>query len=77
MTHTPHAEEPTTLRWRAHDWKRLLVHMIGSADQELLLRRAYVVTENHLLRQQIREVRPHVMPPRLGGLLTYFSPEAA
>jgi putative transposase len=35
------------------DWKRLLAYMTGSVDQELLLRNAYLVTENRILRQQI------------------------
>jgi transposase InsO family protein len=35
------------------NWKQLLVYITGSVDQELLLRNAYLVTENRLLRQQI------------------------
>ena len=35
------------------DWKQLLAYITGSVDQELLLRNAYLVTENRLLRQQI------------------------
>jgi hypothetical protein len=35
-------------------WKRLLASVTGAVDQELLLRNAYLVTENRLLRQQIR-----------------------
>jgi putative transposase len=35
------------------DWKPLLASMTGSVDQELLLRHAYRVTENRILRQQI------------------------
>jgi putative transposase len=35
-------------------WKRLLAYIMGSADQELLLRHEYLLTENRLLRQQIR-----------------------
>jgi transposase InsO family protein len=35
------------------DWKQLLAYMTGSVDQELLLRNAYLVTENRILRQQI------------------------
>jgi hypothetical protein len=35
------------------DWKRLLADITGSVDQELLLRHAYLVTENRILRQQI------------------------
>jgi transposase len=36
------------------DWKQLLAYITGSVDQELLLRNEYLVTENRLLRQQIR-----------------------
>jgi putative transposase len=35
------------------DWKQLLVYVTGSVDQELLVRNAYLVTENRILRQQI------------------------
>ena len=35
------------------DWKQLLAYITGTVDQELLLRNAYLVTENRLLRQQI------------------------
>src|SRR5262245_50536822 len=34
-------------------WKRLLAYITRSVDQELLLRNAYLVTENRLLRKQI------------------------
>jgi putative transposase len=36
------------------DWKRLLAYITGSVDQELLHRNEYLVTENRLLRQQIK-----------------------
>jgi len=36
------------------DWKHLLVYITGSVDQELLLRNEYLVTENRLLRSQIK-----------------------
>jgi len=36
------------------DWKQLLAYITGSVDQELLLRNEYLVTENRLLRQQIK-----------------------
>jgi hypothetical protein len=36
------------------DWKRLLAYITGSVDQELLLRNEYLVTENRLLRHQIK-----------------------
>ena len=36
------------------NWKRLLAHITGSVDQEVLLRNEYLVTENRILRQQIK-----------------------
>src|SRR5438093_13548889 len=36
------------------DWKHLLAYITGSMDQELLLRNEYLVTENRLLRRQIK-----------------------
>jgi hypothetical protein len=36
------------------DWKQLLAYITGSVDQELLLRNEYLVTENRLLRNQLR-----------------------
>jgi hypothetical protein len=38
---------------RRMDWKTLLAYITGSVDQALLLRNAYLVTENRLLRHQI------------------------
>src|SRR5215470_13845515 len=35
------------------DWKHLLAYIMGTIDQELLLRNEYLVTENRILRQQI------------------------
>jgi len=35
------------------DWKHLLASITGTVDQELLLRNAYLVTENRMLRNQI------------------------
>jgi putative transposase len=35
-------------------WKQLLAYITGSVDQELLLRNEYLVTENRLLRAQIK-----------------------
>jgi hypothetical protein len=35
------------------DWQTLLAYITGSVDQALLLRNAYLVTENRLLRNQI------------------------
>src|SRR5437899_4757171 len=36
------------------DWKHLLAYITGTVDQELLLRNAYLVTENRILRSQIK-----------------------
>jgi hypothetical protein len=36
------------------NWKRLLAYITGSVDQELLLRNEYLVTENRILRKQIK-----------------------
>jgi putative transposase len=36
------------------DWKQVLAYITGSVDQELLLRNAYLVTENRLLHKQIQ-----------------------
>jgi len=36
------------------DWKPLLAYSTGTVDQALLLRNEYLVTENRLLRNQIR-----------------------
>ena len=36
------------------DWKTLLVYITGTVDQELLLRNEYLVTENRILRNQLK-----------------------
>src|SRR5256714_1987542 len=36
------------------DWKHLLAYITGTVDQELLLRNAYLVTENRILRNQLK-----------------------
>src|SRR5207249_5990482 len=36
------------------DWKTLLAYITGSVDQELLLRNEYLVTENRILKNQIK-----------------------
>jgi hypothetical protein len=36
------------------DWKHLLAYITGTIDQELLLRNEYLVTENRMLRHQIK-----------------------
>ena len=35
-------------------WKRLLAYKTGSVDQELLVRNEYLITENKILRGQVR-----------------------
>src|SRR5881397_1905100 len=42
------------MRREAVDWKHLLAYITGTVDQELLLRNAYLVTENRILRNQIK-----------------------
>ena len=37
------------------DWKHLLAYITGTVDQELLLRNEYLVTENRILRNQLKE----------------------
>ena len=39
---------------RRMDWKTLLVYITGTVDQELLVRNEYLVTENRILRNQIK-----------------------
>ena len=39
---------------RRMDWKTLLAYITGSVDQALLLRNEYLVTENRILRNQIK-----------------------
>jgi hypothetical protein len=39
---------------RRLDWKTLLAYFTGAVDQELLLRNQYLVTENRILRNQIK-----------------------
>ena len=36
------------------DWKTLLAYITGTVDQELLARHEYLVTENRLLRTQLK-----------------------
>ena len=36
------------------DWKCLLTYISGSVEQELLLRNEYLVTENRVLRNQLK-----------------------
>jgi putative transposase len=39
---------------RKMGWKKLLAYITVSVDQELMLRNAYLVTENCILRKQIQ-----------------------
>src|SRR5207253_7238722 len=41
-------------RGEAMDWKQLLAYITGTVDQELLLRNEYLVTENRILRDQLK-----------------------
>jgi hypothetical protein len=41
------------------DWNRLLAYISGSVDQELLLRNEYLVAENRILRNQLKD-RPRL-----------------
>ena len=36
------------------EWARMLAFITGTVDQELLLRNEYLVTENRILRAQIK-----------------------
>jgi len=36
------------------DWKRMLAYITGTIDQELLLRNEYLISENRILRSQIK-----------------------
>ena len=36
------------------DWKRLLAYISGSAHEELLVHNEYLVTENQILRNQLK-----------------------
>src|SRR5205085_4478922 len=54
ITHTQCQCGRQRLRGKAMDWKHLLAYITGTVDQELLLRNAYLVTENRILRHQIK-----------------------
>src|SRR5438093_12942329 len=41
-------------RGEAMEWKPLLAYITGTVDQELLLRNEYLVTENRILRHQLK-----------------------
>jgi hypothetical protein len=48
------------------DWEHLLAYITGTVDQELLVRNEYLVTENRILRNHIKESikKLGVGPPR-------------
>src|ERR1700704_1669847 len=47
-------EHETSGGYRHMSWKTLLAYITGTVDQELLLRNEYLVTENRILRSQIK-----------------------
>ena len=58
MCWVPHGQncidEPELICYGGMVWKRLLAYITGSVDQDLLLRNEYLVTENRVLRNQIK-----------------------
>ena len=42
------------IQFDAMNWKRMLAYVTGSVDEELLARNEYLVTENRILRGQIK-----------------------
>src|SRR5262249_43694431 len=54
LTHTPCQYRRQRLRGEAMDWKHLLAYITGTVDQELLVRNEYLVTENRILRAQLK-----------------------
>ena len=44
------------------DWKQLLAYITGTVDQELLLRNEYLVTENRILRNQMKGLCSAITP---------------
>jgi hypothetical protein len=46
-------------------WKRMLAYILGTVDRELLLRYEYLVTENRVLRAQIKGRLRLVDPDRI------------
>jgi hypothetical protein len=47
-------EKCALVQFDAMNWKRMLAYVTGSVDEELLARNEYLVTENRILRNQIR-----------------------
>src|SRR6266566_2779301 len=54
LTHTQYYYGRQSLRGETMDWKQLLAYITGTVDQELLLRNEYLVTENRILRNQMK-----------------------
>src|SRR6266849_263038 len=54
ITHTQHQEGRPRLRGATMNWKHLLAYITGTVDKELLVRNEYLVTENRILRNQIK-----------------------
>jgi putative transposase len=54
IPHTQRQEGRQKLKGAAMDWKHLLAYITGTVDQELLVRNEYLVTENRMLRHQIK-----------------------
>src|SRR2546427_4747694 len=54
LTHTQHDNRRQSLRGETMDWKQLLAYITGTVDQELMLRNEYLVSENRILRSQIK-----------------------
>src|SRR5262249_2836436 len=54
LIHTQHSYGRHRLRRELMDWKHLLAYITGTVDQALLLRNQYLVTENRMLRNQIK-----------------------
>src|SRR5262247_222663 len=52
--YSPPSEGGTVKVERHMSWKTLLAYITGTVDQELLLRNEYLVTENRILRHQIK-----------------------
>jgi hypothetical protein len=50
---------------RLMNWWRILAHITGTVDQELLLRNAYLAAENRFLKIRLRSSRP--APRSLGS----------
>ena len=54
LIHTQRHYGRQRLRGELMDWKHLLAYITGTVDQELLLRNEYLVTENRILRNQLK-----------------------